>query len=177
MFRLSATGTGESTHLLLPRPGQLPCTVVRQLGEPELCSCSSHRWKSHKWRRCQLVPWTVRQDSPGAQETCGPGMQVRGVEHLALSHTHTHTHAHAHRGAVVVASWEVSLQQDKDAPWTRKAWSLIFNALLAESCFAFRNVTFKHEEMKVRGGKRPRPDCSLLPSRLLSEAGWFSGRR
>lgn len=38
------------------------------------------RWKTHKWRRCQLVPWTVRQDSPGAQETCGPGMQVRGTE-------------------------------------------------------------------------------------------------
>lgn len=38
------------------------------------------RWKTHKWRRCQLVPWTVRQDSPGAQEACGPGMQVRGME-------------------------------------------------------------------------------------------------
>lgn len=37
------------------------------------------RWKTHKWRRCQLVPWSVRQDSPGAQETCGPGMQVRGM--------------------------------------------------------------------------------------------------
>uniref|UniRef100_A0A674P765 Thrombospondin, type I, domain containing 7Aa n=1 Tax=Takifugu rubripes TaxID=31033 RepID=A0A674P765_TAKRU len=41
--------------------------------------CQGYRWKTHKWRRCQLVPWTVRQDSPGAQETCGPGMQVRAV--------------------------------------------------------------------------------------------------
>lgn len=38
------------------------------------------RWKTHKWRRCQLVPWSVRQDSPGALETCGPGMQVRGMD-------------------------------------------------------------------------------------------------
>lgn len=42
------------------------------------------RWKTHKWRRCQLVPWSVRQDSPGAQETCGPGMQVRGMESHSL---------------------------------------------------------------------------------------------
>ncbi len=39
-----------------------------------------YRWKTHKWRRCQLVPWTIRQDSPGAQETCGPGLQARGTE-------------------------------------------------------------------------------------------------
>ncbi|XP_038626243.1 thrombospondin type-1 domain-containing protein 7A [Tachyglossus aculeatus] len=41
--------------------------------------CQDYRWKSHKWRRCQLVPWTVRQDSPGAQETCGPGLQARAI--------------------------------------------------------------------------------------------------
>uniref|UniRef100_A0A8C6SDE7 Thrombospondin type-1 domain-containing protein 7A n=1 Tax=Neogobius melanostomus TaxID=47308 RepID=A0A8C6SDE7_9GOBI len=41
--------------------------------------CQGYRWKTHKWRRCQLVPWSVRQDSPGAQETCGPGLQVRAV--------------------------------------------------------------------------------------------------
>ncbi|XP_074542609.1 thrombospondin type-1 domain-containing protein 7A [Halichoeres trimaculatus] len=41
--------------------------------------CQGYRWKTHKWRRCQLVPWSVRQDSPGAQETCGPGIQIRAV--------------------------------------------------------------------------------------------------
>ena len=40
--------------------------------------CFSCRWKTHKWRRCQLVPWSVQQDSPGAQEGCGPGRQARG---------------------------------------------------------------------------------------------------
>ncbi|XP_067860093.1 thrombospondin type-1 domain-containing protein 7A-like isoform X1 [Heptranchias perlo] len=41
--------------------------------------CSNYRWKTHKWRRCQLVPWYVRQDSPGAYETCGPGLQTRAI--------------------------------------------------------------------------------------------------
>uniref|UniRef100_A0AAY4ELB3 Thrombospondin type-1 domain-containing protein 7A n=1 Tax=Denticeps clupeoides TaxID=299321 RepID=A0AAY4ELB3_9TELE len=41
--------------------------------------CPGYRWKTHKWRRCQLVPWSVRQDSPGAQENCGPGLQARAV--------------------------------------------------------------------------------------------------
>lgn len=31
-----------------------------------------------------MVPWSVRQDSPGAQESCGPGMQVRGMESHSL---------------------------------------------------------------------------------------------
>ncbi len=61
------------------------------------------RWKTHKWRRCQLIPWSVRQDSPGAQETCGPGMQVRGEE----SHTHTHTHTHRLlNGSQTVFKWQ-----------------------------------------------------------------------
>uniref|UniRef100_A0A6I8REG7 Thrombospondin type 1 domain-containing 7A n=1 Tax=Xenopus tropicalis TaxID=8364 RepID=A0A6I8REG7_XENTR len=42
-------------------------------------TCHSYRWKTHKWRRCQLVPWYVRQDSPGAYETCGPGLQARAI--------------------------------------------------------------------------------------------------
>lgn len=39
---------------------------------------SSCRWKTHKWRRCQLVPWSIQQSVPGAQEGCGPGRQARG---------------------------------------------------------------------------------------------------
>lgn len=48
--------------------------------------CLCERWKTHKWRRCQLVPWSIRQDSPGAQETCGPGLQARGTENTIPSH-------------------------------------------------------------------------------------------
>ncbi|XP_068190028.1 thrombospondin type-1 domain-containing protein 7A [Antennarius striatus] len=52
-------------------------TQERECEAPPICT--GFRWKTHKWRRCQLVPWSVRQESPGAQETCGPGMQVRAV--------------------------------------------------------------------------------------------------
>ncbi|KAF4070108.1 hypothetical protein AMELA_G00298470, partial [Ameiurus melas] len=41
--------------------------------------CPGYRWKTHKWRRCQLVPWSIRQDTRGAQEGCGAGLQTRVV--------------------------------------------------------------------------------------------------
>lgn len=37
------------------------------------------RWKTHKWRKCQLVPWSLRKENPGAQENCGSGLQTRGT--------------------------------------------------------------------------------------------------
>ncbi|XP_031731663.1 thrombospondin type-1 domain-containing protein 7A isoform X2 [Anarrhichthys ocellatus] len=65
----------------IPANGGQDCPEVltqeRECDAPSVCR--GYRWKTHKWRRCQLVPWSVRQDSPGAQETCGPGLQVRAV--------------------------------------------------------------------------------------------------
>uniref|UniRef100_A0A8C2WQS4 Thrombospondin type-1 domain-containing protein 7A n=1 Tax=Cyclopterus lumpus TaxID=8103 RepID=A0A8C2WQS4_CYCLU len=65
----------------IPANGGQDCPEVlnqdRECDAPSICQ--GCRWKTHKWRRCQLVPWSVRQDSPGAQETCGPGLQVRAV--------------------------------------------------------------------------------------------------
>ncbi|XP_066531411.1 thrombospondin type-1 domain-containing protein 7A [Hoplias malabaricus] len=65
----------------LPANGGQDCPeVLFQEKECEAPSvCPGFRWKTHKWRRCQLVPWSIRQDSPGAQETCGPGLQARAV--------------------------------------------------------------------------------------------------
>lgn len=61
------------------------------------------RWKTHKWRKCQLVPWSIRRDSKGAQENCGAGVQTRGLyninlltfdlsPNLTLMHSHGHIH-------------------------------------------------------------------------------------
>ncbi|XP_061597146.1 thrombospondin type-1 domain-containing protein 7A [Cololabis saira] len=65
----------------LPANGGQDCPEIlsqeRECDAPS--ACSGYRWKIHKWRRCQLVPWSVRQDSPGAQENCGPGLQFRAV--------------------------------------------------------------------------------------------------
>ncbi|XP_077362253.1 thrombospondin type-1 domain-containing protein 7A-like [Festucalex cinctus] len=65
----------------LPANGGQECPeVLTQERESDAPSvCPGYRWKTHKWRRCQMVPWSVRQDSPGAQETCGSGLQVRAV--------------------------------------------------------------------------------------------------
>uniref|UniRef100_A0A8C1ZU58 Thrombospondin type-1 domain-containing protein 7A n=1 Tax=Cyprinus carpio TaxID=7962 RepID=A0A8C1ZU58_CYPCA len=65
----------------LPANGGQDCPeVLFQEKECDASSvCPGYRWKTHKWRRCQLVPWAIRQDSPGAQETCGPGLQARAV--------------------------------------------------------------------------------------------------
>ncbi|XP_063755232.1 thrombospondin type-1 domain-containing protein 7A isoform X1 [Eleginops maclovinus] len=64
-----------------PANGGQDCPeVLNQERECESPSvCQGFRWKIHKWRRCQLVPWSVRQDSVGALETCGPGLQIRAV--------------------------------------------------------------------------------------------------
>ncbi|KAJ8288081.1 hypothetical protein COCON_G00007400 [Conger conger] len=65
----------------LPANGGQDCPEL--LHEEKECEspsvCQGYRWRTHKWRRCQLVPWHIRQDSPGAQETCGPGLQTRAI--------------------------------------------------------------------------------------------------
>ncbi|XP_069050848.1 thrombospondin, type I, domain containing 7Ab [Lepisosteus oculatus] len=65
----------------VPANGGQDCPDV--LYEEKECeapsNCLGYRWKTHKWRRCQLVPWYVRQEHPGAHETCGPGLQTRAV--------------------------------------------------------------------------------------------------
>ncbi|KAM9824426.1 thrombospondin type-1 domain-containing protein 7A [Neosynchiropus ocellatus] len=67
--------------LQLPANGGQDCPdVLTQERECDATSaCKGYRWKTHKWRRCELVPWSVRQDSPGSQETCGSGLQIRAV--------------------------------------------------------------------------------------------------
>ncbi|XP_039592490.1 thrombospondin type-1 domain-containing protein 7A [Polypterus senegalus] len=74
----------QSRHrviIQLPANGGQDCPDV--LYEERECEalpvCLGYRWKTHKWRRCQLVPWYVRQESPGAHETCGPGLQTRAI--------------------------------------------------------------------------------------------------
>ncbi|XP_035284003.1 thrombospondin type-1 domain-containing protein 7A-like isoform X2 [Anguilla anguilla] len=86
----STCQTGSSTKkkqsrkriiIQLPANGGLDCPeVLSQERECEALSvCQGYRWKTHKWRRCQLLPWAIRQGSPGAQESCGPGLQTRAV--------------------------------------------------------------------------------------------------
>ncbi|MEQ2236537.1 Thrombospondin type-1 domain-containing protein 7A [Ilyodon furcidens] len=73
----------------MPSNGGQECPVV--LEEERDCDvpkvCPGFRWKTHKWRKCQLVPWFLRKDTLGAQETCGPGLQTRAVSCRQLDGT------------------------------------------------------------------------------------------
>uniref|UniRef100_A0A671TXP3 Thrombospondin type-1 domain-containing protein 7A n=1 Tax=Sparus aurata TaxID=8175 RepID=A0A671TXP3_SPAAU len=73
----------------LPSNGGQDCPEL--LEEERDCEvpkiCPGFRWKTHKWRKCQLVPWFLRQNSAGAQETCGPGLQTRAVSCRQLDGT------------------------------------------------------------------------------------------
>ncbi|CAG02749.1 unnamed protein product, partial [Tetraodon nigroviridis] len=50
-------------------------------------TCPGFRWKTHKWSKCHLAPWLVRQNSSGAQETCGAGLQTRALSCFQLNGT------------------------------------------------------------------------------------------
>uniref|UniRef100_A0A8C5G0V7 Thrombospondin, type I, domain containing 7Ba n=1 Tax=Gouania willdenowi TaxID=441366 RepID=A0A8C5G0V7_GOUWI len=41
--------------------------------------CPEYRWRLHKWHSCTLVPDSVRRGSSGPTETCGNGLETRGV--------------------------------------------------------------------------------------------------
>uniref|UniRef100_A0A3B3BBP5 Thrombospondin type-1 domain-containing protein 7A n=1 Tax=Oryzias melastigma TaxID=30732 RepID=A0A3B3BBP5_ORYME len=73
----------------MPSNGGQECPEV--LEEERDCeaprSCPGFRWKTHKWRKCQLVPWTLRKDDPGAQENCGSGLQTRAMSCRQLDGT------------------------------------------------------------------------------------------
>uniref|UniRef100_A0A4W4FBY4 Thrombospondin type-1 domain-containing protein 7A n=1 Tax=Electrophorus electricus TaxID=8005 RepID=A0A4W4FBY4_ELEEL len=73
-------------RIVIQRPayGGLDCPEVlyeeRECESLPLSSlCPGYRWKTHKWRRCQMVPWSIRRENKGAQETCGVGLQTRAV--------------------------------------------------------------------------------------------------
>lgn len=89
------------------------------------------RWKTHKWRKCQLVPWFLRQDSPGAQETCGLGLQTRGIVkqsfHLFVSRFPLHLHwtIPHHRKFNVLLIWSSAMRQQMDVPGFREKAGLL----------------------------------------------------
>ncbi|XP_012494191.1 PREDICTED: thrombospondin type-1 domain-containing protein 7A [Propithecus coquereli] len=74
-FNTTTTWNGEASCSIGMQTRKVICVRVNvgQVGP------KNYRWKTHKWRRCQLVPWSVQQDSPGAQEGCGPGRQARAI--------------------------------------------------------------------------------------------------
>ncbi|XP_073780615.1 thrombospondin, type I, domain containing 7Ab isoform X3 [Danio rerio] len=70
-------------RVIIQRPAnggqECPDTLYEEKDCAAPSVCPGYRWKTHKWRKCQLVPWSIRRDSKGAQENCGAGIQTRAV--------------------------------------------------------------------------------------------------
>uniref|UniRef100_A0A671R8R0 Thrombospondin type-1 domain-containing protein 7A n=1 Tax=Sinocyclocheilus anshuiensis TaxID=1608454 RepID=A0A671R8R0_9TELE len=66
---------------------ECPDVLYEEKDCPTPSVCPVYRWKTHKWRKCQLVPWSIRRDSKGAQENCGAGVQTRAISCRQLDGT------------------------------------------------------------------------------------------
>ncbi|MBN3300954.1 THS7B protein, partial [Amia calva] len=56
-----------------------PDTLYEERECEPLPVCPIYRWKTHKWHQCTIVPDSVRQGMTGASESCGRGLETRGV--------------------------------------------------------------------------------------------------
>ncbi|KAJ8392650.1 hypothetical protein AAFF_G00073240 [Aldrovandia affinis] len=58
---------------------ECPDTLYEERECEPLLVCPTYRWKTHKWNQCVLVPDSVRQGVTGPGESCGRGLETRGV--------------------------------------------------------------------------------------------------
>ncbi|XP_016097128.1 thrombospondin type-1 domain-containing protein 7B-like [Sinocyclocheilus grahami] len=58
---------------------ECPDTLYEERECEALLVCPIYRWKTHRWHPCTLVPDSVQQGMTGASESCGKGLEMRGV--------------------------------------------------------------------------------------------------
>ncbi|XP_064167589.1 thrombospondin type-1 domain-containing protein 7B isoform X1 [Anguilla rostrata] len=58
---------------------ECPDTLYEERECESLPVCPTYRWKTHRWNQCVLVPDSVRQGLAGPGESCGRGLETRGV--------------------------------------------------------------------------------------------------
>ncbi|KAM6984977.1 thrombospondin type-1 domain-containing protein 7B [Aplochiton taeniatus] len=58
---------------------ECPDTLYEERECEALPVCPVYRWQKHKWHTCTLVPDSVRQGMAGPVESCGNGLETRGV--------------------------------------------------------------------------------------------------
>ncbi|KAI1899231.1 hypothetical protein AGOR_G00059680 [Albula goreensis] len=56
-----------------------PDTLYEERECETLPICPTYRWRAHRWSQCVLVPDSVRQGMAGLGESCGRGLETRGV--------------------------------------------------------------------------------------------------
>ncbi|XP_052004347.1 thrombospondin type-1 domain-containing protein 7B-like [Xyrauchen texanus] len=58
---------------------ECPDTLYEERECEALLVCPTYRWNTHKWHPCTLVPDSVQQGMTGVSESCGKGLEMRGV--------------------------------------------------------------------------------------------------
>nr|XP_015213731.1 PREDICTED: thrombospondin type-1 domain-containing protein 7B isoform X1 [Lepisosteus oculatus]XP_015213732.1 PREDICTED: thrombospondin type-1 domain-containing protein 7B isoform X1 [Lepisosteus oculatus] len=58
---------------------ECPDTLHEERECEPLPLCPTYRWIIHKWQQCTIVPDSVRQGITGVGESCGRGLEARGV--------------------------------------------------------------------------------------------------
>ncbi|KAI4875453.1 hypothetical protein NFI96_000520 [Prochilodus magdalenae] len=84
MMGVNASTPTQSRYRTIVQRGsgggqECPDTLFEERECEALPVCPSYRWRTHKWHPCTLVPDSVRQGMAGAGESCGRGLEVRGL--------------------------------------------------------------------------------------------------
>nr|XP_043874554.1 thrombospondin type-1 domain-containing protein 7B isoform X2 [Solea senegalensis] len=58
---------------------ECPDTLHEERECESLPICPVYRWRTHKWHSCTLVPESVRRGLSGPGESCGRGLETRGL--------------------------------------------------------------------------------------------------
>ncbi|XP_061782034.1 thrombospondin type-1 domain-containing protein 7B isoform X1 [Nerophis lumbriciformis] len=58
---------------------ECPDTLYEERECESLQVCPIYRWRTHKWHSCTLVPDPVQRSASRTAETCGSGLETRGV--------------------------------------------------------------------------------------------------
>ncbi|XP_076158659.1 thrombospondin type-1 domain-containing protein 7B [Alosa pseudoharengus] len=80
----NATVVSQSRHRIIIQTaangGQdCPDTLYEERECERTTTCPTYRWQTHRWNKCILVPDSVRQALGASTESCGQGLETRGV--------------------------------------------------------------------------------------------------
>ncbi|XP_072556633.1 thrombospondin type-1 domain-containing protein 7B-like isoform X1 [Paramormyrops kingsleyae] len=81
---VNSTMTTQSRYRIIMQKStnggqECPDTLHEERECESLPVCPTYRWKIHKWHQCTLVPDSVQQGLTGVGESCGRGLEIRGV--------------------------------------------------------------------------------------------------
>ncbi|KAL0985705.1 hypothetical protein UPYG_G00160800 [Umbra pygmaea] len=58
---------------------ECPDTLYEERDCESMPPCPSYRWQTHRWQLCTLMPASLHQGMEGPGESCGEGLETRGL--------------------------------------------------------------------------------------------------